>query len=77
MNHYLTAAMLELGMKDEALAHIKGYWGEMLKHGADTFWEVFVKGQPDVSPYNDVSMHSFCHAWSCSASYFIRKYFIP
>lgn len=76
MNHYLTAAMLELGMKDEALAHIKGYWGEMVKHGADTFWEVFVKGQPDVSPYNDVSMHSFCHAWSCSASYFIRKYFI-
>ena len=76
MNHYLVAAMLELGMKDEALAHIKGYWGEMVKHGADTFWEVFVKGQPDVSPYNDVSMHSFCHAWSCSASYFIRKYFL-
>ncbi len=76
MNHYLVAAMLKLGMKDEALTHIKSYWGEMVKYGADTFWEVFVKDRPDVSPYNDVSMHSFCHAWSCSASYFIRNYFV-
>ena len=75
MHHYLVEAMLELGMKKEALAHVKSYWGAMVDYGADTFWEVFVKGNPDISPYKDVVMHSFCHAWSCSPSYFIRKYF--
>ena len=76
MHHYLVAAMVKLGMMEEALAHIKEYWGAMVKYGADTFWEVFVDHNPDVSPYNDPVMHSFCHAWSCSPSYFIRKYFI-
>ena len=76
MHHYLVEAMLKLGLKEEALAHIKSYWGAMVRYGADTFWEVFVEGKPDISPYNDPVMHSFCHAWSCSPSYFIRKYFV-
>ncbi|MBQ7335522.1 MAG: hypothetical protein IJW92_03500 [Clostridia bacterium] len=76
MHHYLVEAMLKLGMKTEALAHIKQYWGAMVKYGADTFWEVFVDGDPEVSPYGDPAMHSFCHAWSCSPAYFIRKYFV-
>lgn len=76
MHHYLVEAMLSLGLRDEALAHIKDYWGAMVREGADTFWEVFVKGNPEISPYNDPLMHSFCHAWSCSPSYFIRKYFV-
>lgn len=76
MHHYLVEAMLRLGMKDEAGAHIKEYWGAMVRYGADTFWEVFVDHSPETSAYNDPLMHSFCHAWSCSPSYFIRKYFI-
>ena len=76
MHHYLVDAMLMAGMKEEALAHIKSYWGAMVREGADTFWEVFVPGKPDISPYGDPLMHSFCHAWSCSASYFIRTYFV-
>ena len=75
MHHYLVEAMLALNLRDVALAHIKEYWGAMVCEGADTFWEVFVKGEPEISPYNDPLMHSFCHAWSCSAAYFIRKYF--
>ena len=74
MHHYLVEAMLLLGMRDEAAAHIKSYWGAMVREGADTFWEVFVKEDPSVSPYQDPLMHSFCHAWSCSPAYFIRKY---
>ena len=76
MHHYLVEAMLKLNLREEALAHIKSYWGAMVRCGADTFWEVFVEGNPDISPYKDVVMHSFCHAWSCSPSYFIRKYFV-
>ncbi|MBE6590357.1 MAG: glycoside hydrolase [Ruminococcaceae bacterium] len=76
MHHYLVEAMLKLDMRKEALSHIKSYWGAMVRYGADTFWEVFVDGEPEKSAYNDPLMHSFCHAWSCSPSYFIRKYFV-
>ena len=30
--------------------------------GAHTFYEVFVPGEPDVSPYGDKMMNSMCHA---------------
>ena len=40
---------------------------------ADTFYEVFVPDEPDVSPYGDKMMNSMCHAWSCTPSYFIRR----
>lgn len=76
MHHYLVEAWARIGRMDEVLSHIKEYWGAMVKYGADTFWEVFVDGKPETSAYNDPLMHSFCHAWSCSPSYFIRKYFV-
>ena len=75
MHHYVVEAMIKIGMMDEALAYIKKYWGGMVKAGADTFWEVYVPGQPKLSPYGDVIINSWCHAWSCSPSYFIRTYF--
>jgi hypothetical protein len=36
---------------------------------------VFVPGHPEITPYGDRLMNSACHAWSCSPSYFLRKYF--
>ena len=75
MNHYLVEAMLKLGKNKEAMAHIKYLWGSMVKEGADTFYEVFVPGEPFVSPYGDPMMNSRCHAWSCTPAYFIRKNF--
>jgi alpha-L-rhamnosidase len=27
-----------------------------------------------LSPYNSIQINSYCHAWSCTPSYFIRKY---
>lgn len=76
MHHYVVEAMVKLGMMDEALAYIKSYWGSMIKNGADTFWEAYDPKNASLSPYSDPIMNSFCHAWSCSPSYFIRKYFI-
>ena len=73
MNHYLVEAMMKLGRKQEAMDYIKGFWGLMVEQGADTFYEVFVPGQPDVSPYGDKMINSMCHAWSCTPAYFIRK----
>ena len=75
MHHYVLEAMIKLQMFDEAKAYIKDYWGGMTKLGADTFWEVYVPGDLTVSPYKDALINSFCHAWSCTPSYFIRKYF--
>lgn len=74
MRHYVIEAMLKLGLKDEAIAYIKEIWGGMIDLGADTFFEVYVPGDPDFSPYDDRKANSLCHAWSCTPTYFIRKF---
>ncbi len=75
MHHYVTEAMVQLGLMKEAEEYIKRYWGGMVKLGADTFYEVYVPGDLDFSPYIDKKLNSMCHAWSCTPAYFIRKYF--
>ena len=75
MHHYTVEALIHAGMMREALQYIKEYWGKMVELGADTYWEVFVPGNLSVSPYGNPVMNSCCHAWSCSATYFIRRYF--
>ncbi len=74
MHHYVTEAMLKLGMNDSAVRYLKKLWGGMIDLGADTFWEAYVPDDPDFSPYYDRMGNSLCHAWSCTPSYFIRKY---
>ena len=74
MMHYVIEAMFKLGMKKEATAYIKNFWGGMLDRDADTFFEAYVPDDPDFSPYGDRLSNSLCHAWSCTPSYFIRKY---
>ena len=76
MHHYVVEAFIKLGMIDKAKEYIINYWGEMVKRGADTFYEVFVPENVEFSPYNDRMINSACHAWSCTPSYFIRKYLI-
>ena len=76
MRHYVIEAMMKLRMLDEAVAHIKEIWGGMIERGADTFFEAYVKDEPDFSPYGDRMINSLCHAWSCTPTYFIRKYLI-
>ena len=74
MHHYVVEAMLKLGLNETAVQYIKNLWGGMVVLGADTFWEAYVPDDPDFSPYNDRMINSLCHAWSCTPSYFIRKY---
>ena len=74
MRHYVIEAMLKLGMKREAVEYLKKFWGGMVELGADTFWEAYIPDDLDFSPYNDRMINSLCHAWSCTPSYFIRKY---
>jgi alpha-L-rhamnosidase len=72
--HYVIEAMIQVGMEQEAKDLITTYWGDMVKRGADTFWEVYDPKNDFLSPYNAYLVNSYCHAWSCTPVYFIRKY---
>jgi len=75
LHHHLLQAYAEAGDFNSLLEHMKAYWGEMLRRGADTFWEVFDPEDEMLSPYNDARLNSACHAWSCAPTYFLRRYF--
>ena len=72
LNHYVVDAMLVCGLRDEARELVRSYWGGMVAAGADTFWEAYAPDEPLLSPYGDHHVNSYCHAWSCTPSYFIR-----
>ena len=74
MHHYTVEALFKAGLIDEAVKYIRHIWGGMVQLGADTFFEAYVPGDPDFSPYDDKKVNSMCHAWSCTPTYFIRKY---
>jgi alpha-L-rhamnosidase len=74
MNHHFVEALLLVGEKEEAISFIKHYWGGMIKHGADTFWELYNPNDKEYSPYGSYLINSYCHAWSCTPTYLIRKY---
>ncbi|WP_244169669.1 sugar hydrolase [Paenibacillus helianthi] len=74
MMHHLIEALIQVGERERATLEIKKYWGQMVKDGADTFWELYDPENKNFSPYGSYLINSYCHAWSCTPSYFIRKY---
>ncbi len=70
--HYVVEGLLACGLDSEALDLVQSYWGGMIAAGADTFWEVYDPANPLHSPYGDIHINSYCHAWSCTPSYFLR-----
>ena len=72
--HYLIDAMLLCGMNNEAREYMLQYWGGMVKKGADTFWEAYDPQDDFISPYHFHPQNSYCHAWSCTPTYFIYTY---
>lgn len=75
MYHHYIDALLKAGEKEKALRKLEEYWGGMARIGADTFWELYNPENPGESPYGGTIVNSYCHAWSCSPAYFLRKYF--
>lgn len=73
--HYYIEALIKVGMKEEALQIIRSYWGSMVRQGFDTFPELYNPDNPSESPYGGSIVNSSCHAWSCTPSYFLRRYF--
>ena len=74
-SHHFVEALLMCGKKDQAMEYMKYYWGGMISHGADTFWELYNPENPAESPYGSSIVNSYCHAWSCTPTYLLRKYF--
>ena len=72
--HYLLEAMTRCGMWQRARDIMVEYWGGMVRKGADTFWEVYNPDNDLHSPYSFYPLNSYCHAWSCTPTYFIFKY---
>lgn len=71
--HYVAEALLQAGLDEEAVGLLRDYWGGMVARGADTFWEVYDPERPMLSPYKNHIMNSYCHAWSCTPAWFIRR----
>jgi alpha-L-rhamnosidase len=76
MYHHLIEALFSVGNREKAIEQMQAYWGEMIKDGADTFWELYNPEDKKLSPYGSNLINSYCHAWSCTPTYFIRKYLI-
>ncbi|MHC4887062.1 MAG: alpha-L-rhamnosidase-related protein [Planctomycetota bacterium] len=71
LHHYIVEAMIHCGLESDAVAWLKEYWGAMLARGATTFWEVYDSEDESLSPYGDVRVNSYCHAWSCTPIYLL------
>ena len=74
MYHYYIQSLIDCGMNLEAKEALVNYWGGMIAKGADTFWEAYDPTNDFISPYDFYPINSYCHAWSCTPVYFIRKY---
>ncbi|MCM3790274.1 sugar hydrolase [Domibacillus indicus] len=74
MYHHYVEALLLSGEREKAIEQMKVYWGGMLEDGADTFWELYDPKNKSFSPYGSHLINSYCHAWSCTPTYLIRKY---
>lgn len=66
MMHYFVESLILSGNLKLAEKQIMEYWGGMIKEGADTFWEAYKPTDGTFSPYGDVIINSYCHAWSCT-----------
>lgn len=73
MYHHYVDALRIVGEKKRAYEVMTEYWGAMVADGADTFYELFNPENPAESPYGSSIVNSYCHAWSCTPVYFMRK----
>lgn len=76
MDHHLVEAFIKSNNKKKGLEILNYYWGSMIEDGADCFWELYDPEDKSFSPYGSNIINSYCHAWSCTPSYFIRKYYM-
>lgn len=65
---YILEALIKEGNHEAVVRIVRERWGEMIYHGATTFWEMF----PGF--WGDWWSRSYCHAWSSAPVYFLTRY---
>lgn len=75
--YHVAEALARVGAEAECLEILSSYWGGMAASGADTFWECYDPEDSRRSPCGDCHNNSYCHAWSCTPSYLLRKVLRP
>ncbi|MBU1734332.1 MAG: alpha-L-rhamnosidase N-terminal domain-containing protein [Verrucomicrobia bacterium] len=71
-NAFVADALFRNYRTAPALRLIEEYWGQMLQHGANTFWEMFL---PETPPAGHPPKYvSLCHGWSSGPAFLLPAY---
>ena len=70
MEFYLLQAWLDTGLTREALDEMRSYYGQMLRSGATTTWEIVDRREPGID-HIVVAGRSHCHGWSAGPAYLL------
>ncbi|HND61831.1 MAG TPA: alpha-L-rhamnosidase C-terminal domain-containing protein, partial [Opitutaceae bacterium] len=68
MEFYLLQAWFDAGLTREALAELRSYYGQMLRSGATTTWELVDRREPGIDHIVPAG-RSHCHGWSAGPAY--------
>ena len=77
MNHnFVMAYLFFVGNMTRRWSISRSYWGEMIRDESGYgFWELYNPRNKRESPYGSSIINSYCHAWSCTPTYALRKLF--
>lgn len=75
MEFYLLQAWLRAGLVNEALAELRSYYGQMLRNGATTTWELVDRREPGIDHIQPAG-RSHCHGWSAGPAHFLPAYIL-
>jgi len=68
MEFYLLQAWLDAGLTREALEEMRSYYGQMLRSGATTPWELVDRREPGID-HIVAAGRSHCHGWSAGPAH--------
>jgi len=70
MEFYLLQAWLDAGLVREALDEMRSYYGQMLRSGATTTWELVDRREPGIDHIVPAG-RSHCHGWSAGPAHLL------
>ncbi len=70
MEFYLLQAWMDAGLVREALEEMRSYYGQMLRSGATTTWEIVDRREPGIDHIVPAG-RSHCHGWSAGPAYLL------
>ncbi|MCW5547333.1 MAG: hypothetical protein KIT44_00040 [Opitutaceae bacterium] len=75
MEFYLLQAWLGAGLVREALDEMRSYYGQMLRSGATTTWELVDRREPGIDHIQPAG-RSHCHGWSAGPAHLLPAHIL-